>query len=120
MRSDLWLEWLSFYVFYKVLFGIVIGIAVGFLYSYITTKLSDNNERNIHQAFVAVSFTLISYGLAEIINGYGFLGVFFAGLFTHYNMHRNGTKDVSDPNLNFIANVEKFMLVFWMIFLVVL
>lgn len=100
----------------KVLVGIIIGIAIGFLYSSITTKLSDNNERKIHQAFVAVSLTLISYGLAETINGYGFLSVFFAGLFAHYHMHRNGTKDVSDPNLNFITNVEKFMLVFWMIF----
>jgi len=116
LTSDVWTEWLSFYVLYKVAIGILVGIAIGFLYSYITTKLSEGKERTIHQAFVALSLTLISYGLAELIDSFGFLSVFFAGLFAHYHQHKEDKKNPSDPSLSFITNVEKFMIVFWMLF----
>lgn len=115
-NSDLWLEWLSFYVLYKVAVGIIVGIGIGYLYSYITKKISEKSERKIHQAFVALSLTLISYGLAEILNSYGFLSVFFAGLFAHFHQQTRDEKNPSDPNLEFITNFEKFLIIFWMIF----
>ncbi|MGB3607635.1 MAG: cation:proton antiporter [Psychroserpens sp.] len=114
--SALWTEWLSFYVLYKVIVGVIVGIAIGYFYSYFTKKISDGNERKIHQAFVALSLTFISYGLAEILNSYGFLSVFFAGLFAHYHQHTKNEENPSEPNLGFITNVEKFLIIFWMIF----
>ncbi|NNE32811.1 MAG: sodium:proton antiporter [Winogradskyella sp.] len=116
LDAEVWTEWLSYYVLYKVAFGVLIGVIIGYLYSYVTTKLSDWKERKIHQAFVALSLTLIAYGLAEVINSYGFLSVFFAGLFAHYHQHQEGKKNQSDPSLSFITNVEKFLIVFWMLF----
>jgi len=116
LTLDLWTEWLTFYVAYKVVIGVLIGIAIGFLYSYITTKLSKGKEHEIHQAFVALSLTLISYGLAEIVNSYGFLSVFFAGLFAHYHRQKENEDNPSEPSLAFITNVEKFLIVFWMLF----
>ena len=116
LDSETWTEWLSFYLLYKVIVGILVGALIGFVYSYLTTKLPKVNERKIHQAFVAVSLTLLSYGLAEIINSYGFLSVFFAGLFAHYHEHTQEQDNPSDPSLGFITNIEKFLLIFWMIF----
>ncbi|WP_179343936.1 cation:proton antiporter [Winogradskyella ursingii] len=111
-----WTEWLRFYVLYKVVVGILVGALIGYGYSYITQKLSEKTERKIHQAFVALSLTLIAYGGAELINSYGFLSVFFAGLFANFHKHKYDNKHISDPNLSFITNVEKFLIVFWMIF----
>lgn len=111
-----WKEWLGFYLVYKIIVGVLIGIAIGYSYSLCTKKLNKDNERKIHQAFVALSLTLIAYGLAEIANSYGFLSVFFAGLFSHYHQQTNDKRNVSDPSLNFLSNLEKFLLVFWMLF----
>jgi len=116
LNADVWMEWLSFYVLYKVVIGILTGAVIGFFYSHITTKLSEGKEKKIHQAFVALSLTLISYGFAEIINSYGFLSVFFAGLFAHYHQQREDKDNPSEPSLGFITNIEKFLIVFWMLF----
>lgn len=116
LGAEQWQEWLSFYLIYKLVIGILVGIIIGFLYSYFTKKLSNDNNRKIHQAFVAISLTLISYGLAEILNSYGFLSVFFAGLFAHYHQHQKNEKTESEPSLSFIENIEKFLIIFWIIF----
>jgi len=116
LGPEQWTEWISFYLFYKVFIGIIIGSAIGFLYSYFTQKLSKDNEKKIHQAFVALSLTLIAYGLAEILSSYGFLSVFFADLFAHYHQQNSGESSFSDPSLKFITNVKKFLIIFWIIF----
>ena len=116
MGYDQWAEWIGFYVIYKVMVGVLVGMALGYLYSYVTHKMSDVDERRIHPAFVALSLTFISYGLAEILNSYGFLSVFFAGLFANYKKHRENKTTESDPSLYFISNTEKFLIIFWMVF----
>lgn len=111
-----WKEWLWYYLGYKIVIGVIVGVVVGFAYSFFTRKLAQFKRLKIQQAFVALSLTLISYGLAEILDGYGFLSVFLAGLFAHYHQHtKNETMD-SDPSLDFITNVEQFLIIFWMIF----
>lgn len=111
-----WKDWISYYVFYKITIGVLIGSIIGFLYSYLTKKLSRDNERQIHNAFVALSLTLISYGLAELLSSYGFMSVFFTGLFAHFHQHTKNETTESDPSLGFITNIEKFLIVFWMLF----
>ncbi|WP_179352207.1 cation:proton antiporter [Winogradskyella vidalii] len=113
---DEWKEWLGYYLLFKIIVGVIVGIVVGFAYSYMTHKLATPKARIIHQAFVALSLTLISYGLAEILDGYGFLSVFMAGLFAHYHKHTNNETTEGAPSLGFITNVEKFLIIFWMIF----
>lgn len=116
LDPEQWQEWIGFYLIYKIIVGVLIGIIIGFLYSYFTKKLTNDSERKIHRAFVAISLTLISYGLAEIVNSYGFLSVFFAGLFAHYHQHQKNITTKSEPSLGFIDNIEKFLIIFWMIF----
>ena len=116
LGAEQWKEWISFYLVYKLVVGVLVGIIIGFLYSYFTKKLSNDNGRKIHKAFVAISLTLISYGLAEILHSYGFLSVFFAGLFAHYHQHQKNETTESEPSLDFIDNIEKFLIIFWMIF----
>ncbi|MBF8149252.1 cation:proton antiporter [Winogradskyella sp. F6397] len=111
-----WKEWLWYYLGYKIVIGVIVGVVVGFAYSFFTRKLAQFKRLKIQQAFVALSLTLISYGLAEILDGYGFLSVFLAGLFAHYHQHTKNETIDSDPSLDFITNVEQFLIIFWMIF----
>ncbi|CDF78629.1 Na+/H+ antiporter, CPA1 family protein [Formosa agariphila KMM 3901] len=116
LNSEVWTTWLSYHVLYKIVVGVVVGILIGFLYSYFTTKLTKKRESKIHQAFVAISLTLVSYGLAEVMSSYGFISVFFTGLFAHYHAHINSERNNYEPSLEFITNVEKFLIIFWMVF----
>ncbi|MDW5290314.1 cation:proton antiporter [Formosa sp. PL04] len=116
LDTAVWLDWLSFYLFYKIIAGVLVGILIGYVYSYFTTKRSKGQQEKIHEAYVALSLTLISYGLAEIISAYGFLSVFFTGLFAHYHQHINDKSNDYNPNLGFITNIEKFLIIFWMLF----
>lgn len=111
-----WMEWIGFYVIFKILTGTLIGVTIGFLYSLFTKKLSGKKEKKIHVEFVAIALTLIAYSLAEMVNGYGFLSVFFAGLFAHFHVHAHNITVRNEPSLKFITNVEKILIVFWIVF----
>jgi len=92
----------------------MVGLAIGFTYSYFTTELSKGNEHKIHEAFVALSITLISYGLSEILNSYGFISVFFDGLFAH--CHSKNKENMINPSFGFITNIENLISFFDAIF----
>ncbi|WP_115838977.1 cation:proton antiporter [Winogradskyella sediminis] len=111
-----WKTWLGYYLVYKLTVGIIVGIAIGFAYSYITTKMAKYKWLKIQKAFVAISLTLISYGAAELLEGYGFLSVFLTGLFAHYHKHAKNQSTESEPSIGFITDVERFFIIFWMIF----
>ncbi|WP_040413642.1 cation:proton antiporter [Cyclobacterium qasimii] len=113
---DTWMEWIGYYVIYKIVVGTLIGIFIGFLYSWCTKNLSDERGKIIHHEFVAIALTLIAYSIAEMANSYGFLSVFFAGLFAHYHMHTHNITMHSEPGLKFITNLEKVLIVFWIVF----
>jgi NhaP-type Na+/H+ or K+/H+ antiporter len=49
-------------------------------------------------------------------NSYGFLSVFFAGLFAHYHVHVHNKKPYSGPDIIFISDLEKILIVLWIIF----
>lgn len=73
-----WLgDWLAVDVAYKLTVGFVVGLAVGRLLGRLAfsrmpqTRLAEHSE-----GFIALAATLVSYGAAEMVGGYGFLAVF--------------------------------------------
>ena len=72
-------SWLTFDFFYRVAMGIVAGIAVGYgISKLIFSPIGDGSQGAWNAVVVLLSSTLISYGLAEAVDGYGFLAVFCA------------------------------------------
>lgn len=85
-----WLaEWLTVNVVWEVTAGVAAGYAIGRAFGWLTfhvpakTKLARAGD-----GLVALSATLVSYGLTEALHGYGFLAVFVAAL-TFRHAHRD-------------------------------
>ncbi|MEM9797988.1 MAG: sodium:proton antiporter [Pseudomonadota bacterium] len=81
MTSDeawLW-NWLTFDFAYRVIVGIVVGHVVGLIISKVVFSPIGDGSRGAWNAVVVIlSATLLSYGITEAVDGYGFLAVFFA------------------------------------------
>jgi len=74
-------EWISWYLFYKIIVGAGVGFLLGrliaFLLFHVPTKLNFLITRD---GFVALSTTLLVYGVTEMAHGYGFIAVFVAAV----------------------------------------
>ncbi|MEI5668446.1 cation:proton antiporter [Bosea sp. CCNWLW174] len=85
-----WLtDWLTYNVLWEIGAGIAAGYVIGRAFGWLTfnapakTKLAKTGD-----GLIALSATLVSYGLTELIHCYGFLAVFVTAL-TFRNAHRD-------------------------------
>jgi sodium/hydrogen antiporter len=80
--SDHWLtNWLWRHLLYRVVAGIIIDYLVGCLLAFLLFPLLQKTSfPKAKYAFVSLSITLISYGVTELMYGYGFLAVFVTAL----------------------------------------
>ena len=78
--GEAWLwSWLGFDLLYRVGAGILVGYGVGYVISRIIFSPIGDGSRGAWNAVVVIlSATLLSYGVTEAVNGYGFLAVFVA------------------------------------------
>ncbi|MEM7709798.1 MAG: cation:proton antiporter [Pseudomonadota bacterium] len=78
--GEAWLwSWLSFDLAYRVAAGIIVGHLVGLAISKVVfSPIGDGNQGAWNAVVVILSATLLSYGITEAVDGYGFLAVFFA------------------------------------------
>jgi NhaP-type Na+/H+ or K+/H+ antiporter len=82
-------EWFAQDVLWKLGVGVLAGWLIGRMFGWLTfhmpveTKLARTGD-----GFIALAATLLSYGLTEIVHGYGFLAVFVTAL-TIRHAHRD-------------------------------
>lgn len=78
--ADGWLlNWFLVDVLYKLTIGTLAGIGIGLLFALLFFR-SDSFSRPSRDGFVVLAITLLTYGVTEILHGYGFLAVFLAAL----------------------------------------
>ena len=92
-----WLpQWLAFDLVYRVAAGIAMGWAVGWAMTRIIhSELGDGSYGGENAALTVLAATFIAYGLAEAVDGYGFLAVFVAA-----RAGRNLTRGTQDDAYN--------------------
>jgi|TARA_R100000501_G_scaffold7002_1_gene14811 NhaP-type Na+/H+ or K+/H+ antiporter len=74
-------EWVGFYVLYKIAFGAVGGAAAGWLLGKLMFAVPRVNLlADSGSGVVALAGVLVTYGLCELSEGYGFIAVFVMGL----------------------------------------
>lgn len=80
VEGEAWLwSWLGFDLLYRVGAGVAVGWGVGWAISRIIfSPIGDGTQGAWNAVVVILSATLLSYGLAEFVDGYGFLAVFVA------------------------------------------
>jgi NhaP-type Na+/H+ or K+/H+ antiporter len=88
-RGEPWLmEWLSYRVLWEIVGGIVAGWVVGRIFGWLTFHVPSKAKlAHTGDGLIALSATLVSYGLTEIVHVYGFLAVFVTAL-TLRSAHR--------------------------------
>lgn len=79
--TDLVTEWLAIDVAYRILVGVVSGFVLGWMVAKLLFDLPRHNAlSNSESGLVALAGVLIVYGVTELLEGYGFIAVFVAGL----------------------------------------
>ncbi|MBD2755602.1 cation:proton antiporter [Spirosoma validum] len=74
-------HWVLYDLLYRVGVGVLAGWLTGRLLSYMIFELPQRiSIKTTAYGFVALAITLISYGITELIHGYGFLAVFVAAI----------------------------------------
>lgn len=75
------LNWLGYYLIYKIFAGLVLGYLTGKLAAFLVFTVSEKYKLlKPTDGFLAISLTLCVYGLTEALHGYGFLAVFVSAL----------------------------------------
>ena len=75
------LEWLAIDLVWKIAAGVAVGWGIGWALGQATFRLPNRAKisRTGH-GFLALAITFLSYGVTEIVHGYGFLAVFVAAV----------------------------------------
>ncbi|MDN6275946.1 sodium:proton antiporter [Psychrobacter sp.] len=86
--SDMLWSWFTHDVLWKIGAGLVVGIVVGkVMAKLVFSKYSQDTI--ISQGYVVIALTLVAYGLAEIVNSYGFIAVFVAAFAFRRSEHEH-------------------------------
>lgn len=97
----------------KIGLGIGIGYVIGRSVGYLLERLPTIKGVKHPHSFVAISITLTTYGVAELLHGYGFLAVFVAALSIRYEEKIHNR--IEEKMHYFVEEIERFLLVIWLI-----
>lgn len=106
-------NWLWDKLLLKVIIGVVLGMVIGRLIGFLLDRLHIVTGIKTFDGFVSLSLTFMTYGLTELLHGYGFLAVFFVGLTLRYYEKISG--DYKKKMHDFIHEIERLLLVIWII-----
>ncbi len=76
------LKWLGFHLVAKVVIGVVAGIVVGRVLAHLAFRSSNKSLRVAErgESLLALAALIASYGVGEVVGGYGFLAVFVCAM----------------------------------------
>ncbi|HEY9611563.1 sodium:proton antiporter [Allocoleopsis sp.] len=101
-------QWVAVDLIWAIASGIVMGIVVGRAVVWIDQKVQGLRQADhVMEDFVALSTILLTYSLTELVNGYGFLAVFVAGVVVQANYSHDQEKRLAQ--LEFTERVEKLL-----------
>lgn len=106
---DNWLKsWVGIDLLWAIASGIVMGIIVAKVIIWLDHFLQKRRQADeLMEDFVALSLILLTYSLTELVNGYGFLAVFVAGLVVQRSYFHQQDKRMAQ--LEFTEQIEKLL-----------
>lgn len=107
--SDWFTDWLLRDLLYKVVVGAGVGYLIGRVLAWLIFTLPrKTNFPRAQHGFLALSATLFTYGVTELLHGYGFIAVFVAAL------AMSGVEEEHEYNVemhDFVNQVERIAMV---------
>ncbi|GAA2637710.1 cation:proton antiporter [Actinomadura fulvescens] len=113
-------EWLGHWLAVELLYACAAGVAVGLGAGWLLGRLFFRAERSSlrlaerNEGFVALAATLLTYGIAEAVGGYGFIAVFTAACAIRAVERSHGYHGVLH---GFIEQIERLITVWLLILL---
>jgi len=109
LENDQWQTWFVSWVLVDLLWaiaaGLFMGVAIAKLLGWLEQWLQSYRPvDDLMDDFIGLSTVLLTYSLTELVNGYGFLAVFVAGVALRSN-YLNAEKSAS--RLHFMERLEK-------------
>jgi sodium/hydrogen antiporter len=99
--------WLAVDVGYKLVVGFAVGALAGRLVGDVLFRMADSDRLSDVSGFAALAATLLTYGLTEIVGGYGFIAVFVAA----YGIrHHGGSHAYHERLAEFSEEAERLLL----------
>ncbi len=104
--GEAWLgQWVLHNVLWEIVAGVAIGWLIGLLFGWITFHIpADSKLAQTGDGVIAISAALITYGLCEMAQCYGFLGVFVAALAIR---HAHRSHDFQREMHDFTEQIER-------------
>lgn len=106
-------SWLLDKFFLKIAIGVAIGLVIGWILGHLLKKMPKIKGVDNPHGFVSLSATFLTYGLSEMLHGYGFLAVFVAAITIRFSEEVEGSIKVKMHD--FVEEMEKLLLVIWLI-----
>ncbi|MCU0569884.1 MAG: sodium:proton antiporter [Oculatellaceae cyanobacterium Prado106] len=98
-------QWVAVDLVWAIAAGFVMGIVVPRAIVWVDKRLQRYRATDsLMEDFIALGIVLITYALTEVVNGYGFLAVFVAGMVT-WQSYRDPERH--DSQLEFVERIEK-------------
>ena len=109
LTPDWWMaEWLAVDVVWKLAAGLAVGWAVGRLLGWLAFRLpAETRIADTREGLAALGITLVSYGVTELVHGYGFLAVFVAAVTLR---HTERSHDFHESLHTFSEQIEKLLM----------
>ncbi len=79
-RLDLLGHWALLDVGWRLFAGVMMGWGMGQVFGVLSFRMSGNSLARTRDGFVALGMTFTTYGLTELVHGYGFVAVFLAAV----------------------------------------
>lgn len=101
-------QWVWYDLFYRIAAGVAFGFILGRILAYLLFTLPEKRKFLLtRDGFVALSATLLVYGLTEIAHGYGFIAVFVTAItLRHYERDHKYHRKLHD----FTDQIERILL----------
>ncbi|MBD2344836.1 cation:proton antiporter [Anabaena subtropica] len=111
IKDNNWNNWFKQWVVVDLIWAIAAALIMGFVVAktivWIDEKIQKHRSADVlMEDFIALSTILLTYSLTEVVNGYGFLAVFIAGLVVQ-DSYRNPERPLAQ--LEFIERLEKLL-----------
>jgi NhaP-type Na+/H+ or K+/H+ antiporter len=112
LKDANWENWFKQWVAVDLLWAIASGIFMGIVVAKSIVWIDRRVQRfrpidDLIEDFIALSTIFLTYSLTELVNGYGFLAVFVAGVVVQGSYYREQDKRLAQ--LEFTERVEKLL-----------
>lgn len=109
--SGIALNWFLYDFSYRIVLGLIIGATSGYVLSkVIMSKHGDANKDGENAGLILLASVFLTYGITEIFDGYGFLGVFIAALVGKKNLYNQNKPEYAKLPHMFSDQFEKIMM----------